>query len=198
MKKPMRKVLRQAGWALMAAGVLGSTYEAHAQVPAGGLPGTPVQAGGPVAVIAPVPLDADHARLEEIKVELGWLANPATFPYQLRAQAQGATLEIHGYVLNDAVREQALRVARETSKLIVVDVPKPYPNLVVNLRSASAEELRSLSVSLLAEAFGEQASHFEIKTTATGQITVSGTILCTKKSSPSAGASIGWPAVTVS
>ena len=60
---------------------------------------------------APVLNVASYRKMVEMKVELAWLENQATFPCHLGAQVEGTALEVCGYVPNEATRQQALRLA---------------------------------------------------------------------------------------
>lgn len=190
----MGKVLRRTGWTVMTAGALGMINPGLAQMPMNMVQAPLVRVGQPVPVLAARPVGnelqspgvndgvklEDMVALEEMKLELAWLANPATFPYQLRAQvrrtAQGAFVEISGFILNEAVREQALQTARATTKLPLVDSMRVYPGLTLRSGSSKPDTLRAKAIQALTDAFGEQASRFEVTTTPTGQVTVSGVI----------------------
>src|SRR5262245_27144286 len=54
--------------------------------PSASLPATSIQPNSPIL------------RIDEIEVELVWLANPATFPLNLGARATGSKLEVRGVV----------------------------------------------------------------------------------------------------
>src|SRR5262249_30606075 len=125
---PMRMALRRAGRALAVAGTLGFVASATAQ----NLTGSPAQAA-PVSAASAVEVGVREggpgqpARLSEIQVELGWMADPFTFPYRLEAKANGGALEVRGVVPSEAVRQRALRIAREGCPLKVTDGLKVYP-----------------------------------------------------------------------
>src|SRR5688500_9031647 len=105
--------LGRAGLALAAAGALGICPLASAQAP----PAAP-----PAALAAPVQTAPSRAQQDEaLRVELAWLGHPTTFGYGLTAVPVGGALEARGFVPTEAVREQAVAVARQTSTLHVHD-----------------------------------------------------------------------------
>src|SRR6516165_10913886 len=103
----MRSARRCAGWALTAAGTLGLAVSAAAPVSYGQPLIVPPQASMPAA--APAAVNGGFARVAEIRVELAWLADSTTFPYELAAHSTGATLEVGGMVPDGAVRDRALQ-----------------------------------------------------------------------------------------
>src|SRR6516162_5285757 len=121
MERAMRKALRRAGLALVAAGTLGLVPPALAQR----LPQYPVRSeypGQPVVASEGQDVMAEgQARLLEIKVELALMADVATFPYRLAAHASGGAMEVRGYIPNNIVRERALKTARESCSLEITD-----------------------------------------------------------------------------
>jgi hypothetical protein len=56
-----------------------------------------------------------------VSAEIAWLSNPATFHEQLIAVLAGDCLEIHGAVSNEAARSLAMKLAREASRMTIVD-----------------------------------------------------------------------------
>jgi hypothetical protein len=173
MKSWMHKLLRPAGCAL-AAGALGWTGTAAAQGPMQ-LPAGP---SGRVHTVAEevAPAADGYAKLAEMKVELAWLADPATFPYRLGARADGAALEVRGYVPNEAVREQALKLAREHSGLNVVDSLQIHDHLALRSVGRPVEELQQAAQRMLAETLKDLAHGLEVKARPSGQITVEGSV----------------------
>src|SRR5437879_389892 len=101
------RVLKHTRWALMA-GALGMSLASLCALEPSGLSGysTP-------AVQKTHQHSAAADRVTEIKVELALLADPATFGCELAAHIDGVAdaLEVRGYVPNETVREQALKVA---------------------------------------------------------------------------------------
>ena len=67
------------------------------------------------------------ARLEEMEVELAWLADDATFPCLLHAKVHGPALEVTGTVPSEAVKMRVLQIAKQTATLAIkelVSLPK--------------------------------------------------------------------------
>ncbi|MBM4072012.1 MAG: hypothetical protein FJ271_24265 [Planctomycetes bacterium] len=69
----------------------------------------------------------DYHRLLEILIELAWLGDPITFSHLLEAKVEAGSLRVRGKVPDDAVREQALKLARLQCPMKVVDETKPGP-----------------------------------------------------------------------
>jgi len=175
MKKRMRGKLERAGWALLA-GTLGMVNPALAQhypSPAGGerVHQTSILKPGTAAVVS-----EDGARLEEMKVELAWLANPSTFPYQLVARANSRVMEVHGYLPNESVQILALQLAKEHTVLPLATGLKVHPSLATRVTGIPAEDLQKSAADLLAEAFPQQIAGFTIRAQANGQVTVAGSV----------------------
>src|SRR5262249_58069456 len=84
------------------------------------------------AVTKPV-LDS-HTRLEEMKVELALLSDPATFGCRLKASVDGAGMLVRGFVPNEAVRAKAIQLARTGTHLTVADGMKI--NAPLSMRAA--------------------------------------------------------------
>jgi hypothetical protein len=175
MKSWIRKLMERAGCCtLVAAGTLGWTSVTAAQNFAT-LPAGPVGHVHSAAAEAPPALDS-YGKLAEMKVELAWLADPVTFPYHLAARADGAMLEVRGYVPNEAVREQALKVAREHSGLNVVDVLQIYDYLALRSVGRPVEELQQAAREMLAESLKDLARGLDVKARSNGQLVVEGMV----------------------
>src|SRR5262245_20317178 len=100
----MRLAQGRAGWALLAAGTVGLAVCTAAPKPTEPAP-------APTVVKSEKSADVTdgRGRLAEIKVELAWLTDPITFPYQLAARVCGSSLEVGGIVPNDVLRQRALQ-----------------------------------------------------------------------------------------
>jgi hypothetical protein len=107
----MRKGLGRAARILLAAGAVALARPAAARGP---------QAEAPAAAEGAA-LPAEQARLEELRVSLAWLTDAATFPHALTARVRGDSLEAAGAVPDAAVKEVALKLARQHTALPVVD-----------------------------------------------------------------------------
>jgi hypothetical protein len=160
----MRRALTRAARRLLAAGALGLLTPAAADA-------------APPAAAAGGDADEVGARLGEIKVELGWLADPATFPWALSAHAAGGRLEARGRVPTAAAREAALHVARCLGGLPVVDrltidptLPPPGPP------AADAAALRERVRATLANAYGEAGRACDVQVGPRGVATVQGAV----------------------
>jgi osmotically-inducible protein OsmY len=117
----IRQAFAQTGWALAAAGMLGVTGVARTQGigSKNALADSSRAAGLPAMRRAETTLEQD--RLTEMKVELAWLANPATAPYPIELRVTGNVLSMRGFVPDQQVRVQAVKTAREASGMRVVD-----------------------------------------------------------------------------
>jgi hypothetical protein len=129
MNMRLSKLLGRAGWGLAAAGTLGMSASALAQ--SSFFSRNKASNARPVEMSKTVAPVESPARLTEIKVELAWMANPALFPYKLEAHTKGTALEVRGNVPNEAVREAALKTARDESGMRVVDGMKVQSGLYV-------------------------------------------------------------------
>src|SRR5713226_4480968 len=75
----------------------------------------------------PAPIAEQGHRISEIRVELAWLGDPITFPCQLGASVQKGVVELRGYVPSTAVRERAVKLARQVCPLPVIDHLQIHP-----------------------------------------------------------------------
>lgn len=195
----MRRALRGAAGALVAAGALGlvrpaaaqhSPYQAAGQktAPAAGAASGRTILSGPavhgpivgdhptgseeyVGVVSPA-----HTKLEEMKVELAWHADLATFSYELGARIAAGEMEVRGFVPNEAIKEKALQVARQHTVFPVKDQLKLLPTLTARTVGRPAEEVKEEAAQLLTERMGEEARSFDIKVTPVGEVTLGGTV----------------------
>jgi osmotically-inducible protein OsmY len=182
----MRKALRGAAGALVAAGALGLARPSAAQ-PSPYMPPPPkplTMAHGPV-VNESVPTSSDEhvvvvspalRKLEEMKVELAWHADLATFSYELAARINGDHVEVRGYVPNEALKEKALSIARKHTAFPVVDKLKLMPNLATRSLGRPADEVKEEAGRLLAEKLGDDARSFEVKVMGVGEVALTGTV----------------------
>jgi hypothetical protein len=124
-----------------------------------------------------VSLSGGQGLLEEMKVELAWQADVATFPCTLGAHVSGANLEARGYVPNEAVKERALEIARKHSFLPVVDALKIHHSLAMRTAGVPAETVRKEAAEVLVDALGERGRGLECKARPNGQVTVTGLVV---------------------
>lgn len=169
----MRRALRKAGWALTAAAGVGISSPAVAQAPVTRVIGPAGQALPAGEVIV---LTEGAARLEEGQVELALLADPLLFSYGLGAHVEGDALEVRGFVPTAAVREQALRVAREQTALRVTDKMKLHPTLASHASVDRPENIQRTAKELLEGTFPGHGKGMDVKADARGRVTVAGTI----------------------
>src|SRR5262249_24974896 len=121
-----------------------------------------------------ITMTESQARLEEGQVELAFLADPMLFSYGVGAHVEGVNLEVRGFVQTPAVREQALRVAREHSALQVVDKLKLHATLTTHGTVDRPENIQRAARALLDESFPDCGKDMEVKCDARGHVTVSG------------------------
>jgi hypothetical protein len=121
-----------------------------------------------------VPVMDSHTKLEEMKVELALLADPATFGCNLSARLDGQAMLVRGFVPNERVREHAIEVARTGTHLTIADGLKIHRTLAMRIAGVSVDVLERGATELLTEDFPEVGSGIEVKATITGQITITG------------------------
>lgn len=139
----------------------------------------PLNPVGPVGHIHPpaaVRADQD-GRLAEIKTELAWLADPAVFPCRLIARADGSTLEVRGFVPHEAIREQALKLAREHSGLSVVDALQVHRGLAPRTSvGRDPQEVKLAAVEALKRTLPEAADAISVQVRPGGQVILDGVV----------------------
>ena len=112
----------------------------------------------------------------EIEVELAWLADRLSFPYQRAAHVGEAGLEVRGYVPSATVRDHALHLARQVSPLPVVDRLHVHANLAESPVHCQAVVLQQCVAETLRAAFANQVAGMQASCNAQGQVTVTGWI----------------------
>ena len=138
-------------------------------------------------------MNEGQARYEESQVELAWLAEPMLFSLNLAAQLKDNTLAVRGYVPTAAVRDHALKVAREQTTFRVVDELKIYP-AAGNAQARPTNPRRSSIIArqILVQQFPERGKDIEVKCDPQGRVTVAGPSALTKKRCSSAVNSARW------
>lgn len=169
----MHRALRGAARTLVAASALGLARPALAQ------PSPYVTSGPAEQVSVPtdptgVPPESLNGHLEEMKVELAWLADVATFPCPIGARAVGGKLEVRGFVPNRAVRERTLEIARMHSLLPVVDLLQIHSSLALRTAGVPAETVRREANEVLRNALGERFQGLACKAYPNGQVILTG------------------------
>ena len=169
----MRRALRRAVGVLMASGVVSLARPALAQM------------SGPLSADQPpqamqyeenVALTEGHSRLEEMKVQLGLLADIATFPYYLGARAAGENLTVTGYVPNERVKQRALELARQHTFLRVADGLRIQGNLSLRPPLRPADVLQKEGAELLVKNLGETGRQIQLQARPNGLIVLSGSV----------------------
>lgn len=164
----MRLAQGHAGWALLAAGTVGLAVSAAAQVSPSPAPAA--------AAARPAETPPAAARLAEIRVELAWLTDPGTFPYELAARVSGGKLEVGGVVPTEALRQRAVQVARLECKLPVVDKLLVVPSAaVVPVRDGDGSLART-AANAVTKNFAHFAGNFQVSADAAGHVTVTGEV----------------------
>jgi hypothetical protein len=168
-------------WTLVAAGMLGVAGVALAQnSPYAAVRRRAAETTAPVYGDPTRPADAVHnyPRLAEVKAELAWLGNPATFPCSLEARAVANTaLEVHGVVPNELTKKVALMLARDASGLRVVD------NVIVNAHMPmnssgrrSTDGLQRSALDALEQTMPQYARGFTVNILTNGQVLLRGAV----------------------
>jgi hypothetical protein len=123
-----------------------------------------------------VALTESQARLEEGQVELAFLADPMLFAYGITAHVQGGSLEVRGFVPNEGVREQALRVATAQTGLHVIDRLRILPSLAGHGTVDKPENVCRAARVLLETDFPGHGQGMEVQCDPRGHLTVSGRV----------------------
>jgi hypothetical protein len=125
------------------------------------------------------PADTVHegrCRLEEMKVEMAWLASPITFPYPLAARTVDDKLEVRGSVPRDGARDAAMQIARVHTHLPVVNALQINRDLPAPESGVGTDAIRQGVVEVLTDTFGPAARGFDIRVAGDGQVAVSGSV----------------------
>jgi len=113
------------------------------------------------------------SKLDEMKIELALLADPATFGCNLTARLDANALAVRGFVPNEAVRDRALQIARTATATPIADGLKVHPSLSMRSAGVAIAKLEEGASELLKEGFPELQG-IEAKAKITGQITLTG------------------------
>jgi hypothetical protein len=136
-----------------------------------------IEPGGQVAPAGEAAaLTESQARPEEGQVELAFLADPMLFAYGLGAHVQGGNLEVRGFVPNEGVREQALRVAAAQTGLHVIDRLRLLPVVAGHGTADTPENVCRAARVLLETDFPAHGKGMEVQCDARGHLTVSGRV----------------------
>ncbi len=172
----MRRALQQTGWSLVtlsALGLTGRTFGQTATPPEKG-PTQPAQAPGARVQTSE---RNEPALLEEFRIELAWLGDPLTFSYGLLAHCDGKTVELHGTIPDERVRQRAIQLARAQTRLPLVDALRTHPyHLARRTATETPQELERSALRLLVENCGPAARGFEVRADADGKVLVRGVV----------------------
>ncbi len=171
----MRRVVRGAVGVVLAIGAVLPARSASAQLPRQRLWSDRsairrVQYEGTAVVYE------GHLRLEEMKVELAWLADIAAFPYYLGARASGETLSLRGYVPNEMVRQKAVDIAKQNTYLKVRDELKIQRNLSLRPSLRTVDALQTDGMELLRKSLGESGRNISLSARPNGIVVLTGHI----------------------
>jgi hypothetical protein len=167
----MRRALRRVCQSLVAAGSLTGALPVAAQAPVPP-PTTFAQAPAKGAAAA----TENPNRLAEIRVELAWLADPATFPYRLSARVEGVALRVSGCVPSAAARSQALKVARNHCLLPLRDELAIVPGLPPRQGVVAKAALQQSASAALESGFPTLAPILQVQCRGLGELVVSGAV----------------------
>jgi osmotically-inducible protein OsmY len=172
----MRRGWRFTGGFLIATGILGGTSALKAQssyrpVVRPPAPPTPVIASTSGKTTSSSPLST-----AEMQIELAWLTDPITFPYDLKARIKDGQLRVLGNVASQAVRDRALLLAGQYSTIPVLDKMQVQPNLANKIEEVSAAELQQSVMQALVSEIGVTANQFEVKAHSSGQVSIAGSV----------------------
>jgi hypothetical protein len=165
----MSRAIRKAGWALAAACGISIVPIAIAQTPAH----SHVDESGKTAA---APVDTAARRALEIKVELAWLEDTETFPCQIAALFRSGDIEVRGYVPSEAVRDKAVRIARDASSATIVDHIHVVPTVIQPSRALTKEALQPAIALCLRTNFSGQLAGLQVSCNDRGEVTVKGSI----------------------
>ncbi len=170
----MRWTLAKAGLALFTAGTMGIARPGQAQT------------SSYLPLGAPARTNSSHddghsagkrqAAPEEMRIELAWMADPATFPCLLGAYRDGNALKVRGFVPTEAVRARALQIAGEQSGMAVVDELRIYANVPMRAVGVRVDDVLYEAAAALAQAMGEKANPLKLTATADGEVVVAGSL----------------------
>lgn len=127
-------------------------------------------------VWAQPPRDAQSGdvRAVESTVELAWMNDPITFPYNLRATFRGGVLEVAGAVPSTIVRRQALNIARVVGSKSVLDQTDLFPGCEKAEVTLASGDVIVAAQSHLSRGMPQLASSVRIECDDNGRVTLTG------------------------
>jgi hypothetical protein len=177
----MRSAHRRAPWALAAASSVTLALTGLAQTKSASDAKAPTdKATSENATSLKSTVEAEVSpsvsRLAEIKVELAWLGDRATFPCQLAARRVGCKLEVGGFVPDESLRKKAIELARANCDLPVVDKLLVNPGSAMVIARATHEELSRAAAAAMGRILAKHGEEFSFETDPSGEITIKGLI----------------------
>jgi BON domain-containing protein len=118
----------------------------------------------------------EASRIIEIMIELAWLSDPITFPCFLEARAEGATLQVRGFVPSNSVRDHALRLARLQCSMAVVDHMTIRKGIAVQAIRLPAGQMEKAALACLQGYFPDSDCHFQVQADNGGRVKVTGQV----------------------
>jgi len=177
MMNQARKFWKRASWSLAAACPFVLGMQARAQSPYSPIDvNKPVTKGVQADARSGAQREEQHNRDLEIKTQLAWLANPRTFPYALKAQVKGSSMEVSGILPTASLHAEALRVARDECGMPVKDNVTTNAHTAVPPTSKPAQVLSRDINNTLAEAMPELFDSMTISVWMRGQVVLKGTV----------------------
>ncbi|HEV3447774.1 MAG TPA: BON domain-containing protein, partial [Gemmataceae bacterium] len=168
---------KRASWSLAAACPFVLGMQARAQSPY-----SPIDVKKPVVRHVQAGASSGSLREEqrnrdlEIKTQLAWLANPGTFPYALKAQVKGSSMEVSGTLPTASLHAEAVRIARDECGLPVKDNIATNAHATVPPTSKPAQVLSRDINNTLAEAMPRLFDGMTISVWMRGQVVLKGTV----------------------
>jgi osmotically-inducible protein OsmY len=168
---------KRASWSLAAACPFVLGMQARAQSPY-----SPIDVKKPVVRHVQAGASSGSLREEqrnrdlEIKTQLAWLANPGTFPYALKAQVKGSSMEVSGTLPTASLHAEAVRIARDECGMPVKDNIATNAHATVPPTSKPAQVLSRDINNTLAEAMPRLFDGMTISVWMRGQVVLKGTV----------------------
>jgi osmotically-inducible protein OsmY len=172
----MRWTLTKAGLFLTTASSIGLVRPALAQQ-SQFLSGNPVGQTTKVQDEGSSRLGKSRQRaIDEINIELAWLADPATFPCHLKAYQVGETINLRGFVPNDEVRQRAVQIAGEHTTLTIQDGLRKYSSIPYPPTGVPVNVVRGAAADALVRCLGEAGRSLEVAVSPGGKVVVTGNV----------------------
>ncbi|MBI1913239.1 MAG: hypothetical protein HYS12_00535 [Planctomycetes bacterium] len=172
--RPTRSRGCLAGWAFVFAAGLAVTPAAAARPS----PLRRVQWAEQSAPQAAPGMSAEARKLEEVRVKLAWLGNPATFRYHLGAHAEEGTMRLTGYVPCQPLKQRAAEIAGKATTLQVVDEIQVHEGMSFLFPDhRPLDVLYREAIEVLSQEFGERGARLTVTARPDGQLTVSGAVM---------------------